>query len=776
MSPDNSIQASKPVVKETKTMMIHTVSLQERFADYISQERMTNGWEKMETSNRIPYYLSCMTERTSWDHPLYSKIMEELSEFNNIRFAAYRTAMKLRYLQQKLNLDLVPIDKVRSVFKQHGCPQGEDPLLNCHDLNEILRDLFADCQHPRLDKTTNIRSSDLIQNFILNLYDRQRRGVVHALSVKTALAAMCGGQLGEKYKYFYEEISDPSTFIDCSVLSSFLVALMRIPDLIHEGMAYGGLNSTPALESCLQMSDCKYGISEDMFYAWLYKEPQTLVWLPTLHRIVTTESVKHEVKCSICKDFPIIGFRYRCLKCFKFDICQQCFFNGKTKGKHKLKHPLKEFCAVASTKQDMKAFLITVRNNLSKKHRYKRRVKYLPVDNCNSSIGGGSDTMSTASTRRSTMYEEQVSRLTTSHASDSASSAPARLCEMEHPTRAKQTCSKSLQTDNLMVSVSVHNKENRTPSPTETVALQQVQELQKIIRDLESENRNLYRQLAEIRDNGTDSCSSLSYGDDIEMEKELVEAKKEVVDDHNLRLNKQLNRVHVMLKNNAATEKYQNPVVTNGTNHNNSPLKNGYHLKNGYNFPNGFHIPQNGFKPQTIPPFTNGYKSYNGLQTQNGYKLPNGFLHQTNPQNGFPIQNGFQTSNNYQFHNDHSSQGGFSLQNGSELPALLKEPPPYSNMTSVPEIDINFDQSTLDSTHKFDVSSPCSSIISPSEAEEEMDKLVKKLRAFPQNHSYSDKDGDSISSSSCSYFSAEKDFSYSNEMSPYLKSVFRIDL
>lgn len=33
----------------------------------------------------------------------------------------------------------------------------------------------------------------------------------------------------------------------------------------------------------------------------------------------------------------------------------------------------------------MKAFLVTMRNNFSKKHRHKRRVKYLPVDNCNSS-------------------------------------------------------------------------------------------------------------------------------------------------------------------------------------------------------------------------------------------------------------------------------------------------------------------------------------------------------------------------------------------------------
>lgn len=69
-------------------------------------------------------------------------------------------------------VDLITIDKVRCVFQQHGCPQGEDPLLNCHDLNEILQDLFTGCKHARLDDTTRLRSVDLIQNFVLNLYDR----------------------------------------------------------------------------------------------------------------------------------------------------------------------------------------------------------------------------------------------------------------------------------------------------------------------------------------------------------------------------------------------------------------------------------------------------------------------------------------------------------------------------------------------------------------------------------------------------------------------------
>ena len=54
------------------------------------------------------------------------------------------------------------------------------------------------------------------------------------------------------------------------------------------------------------------------------REPQTLVWLPTLHRLVATETgiyrndlifrnsfvpVRHEAQCNTCKAYPVIGMR-----------------------------------------------------------------------------------------------------------------------------------------------------------------------------------------------------------------------------------------------------------------------------------------------------------------------------------------------------------------------------------------------------------------------------------------------------------------------------------
>ena len=133
---------------------------------------------------------------------------------------------------------------------------------------------------------------------------------------------------------------------------------------------------------------------------WLRLEPQSMVWLPVMHRLAAAESSKHQSKCNICKQCPIVGFRYvsmshcrlqvhisapssasdaghvpkfhmkachvpkyiflsglinlmfcfryRCLRCFNFDMCQNCFFSGRKAKGHKLTHPMQEYCTAVS--------------------------------------------------------------------------------------------------------------------------------------------------------------------------------------------------------------------------------------------------------------------------------------------------------------------------------------------------------------------------------------------------------------------------------------------
>lgn len=51
-------------------------------------------------------------------------------------------------------------------------------------------------------------------------------------------------------------------------------------------------------------------LEASVFLDWMRLEPQSMVWLPVLHRVAAAETAKHQAKCNICKECPIIGFRY----------------------------------------------------------------------------------------------------------------------------------------------------------------------------------------------------------------------------------------------------------------------------------------------------------------------------------------------------------------------------------------------------------------------------------------------------------------------------------
>ncbi|CAF5135895.1 unnamed protein product, partial [Rotaria sp. Silwood1] len=59
-------------------------------------------WQRAIAFNKVPYFINHSDQSTSWDHPKMLELMRSFSNFNDIRFSAYRTAMKLRTLQKRL--------------------------------------------------------------------------------------------------------------------------------------------------------------------------------------------------------------------------------------------------------------------------------------------------------------------------------------------------------------------------------------------------------------------------------------------------------------------------------------------------------------------------------------------------------------------------------------------------------------------------------------------------------------------------------------------------
>lgn len=176
-------------------------------------------------------------------------------------------------------------------------------------------------------------------------------------------------------------IADTEGFATERKLGLLLHDLVQVPRLLGEIAAFGGSNIEPSVRSCFEGIGPKNEIEAVDFLSWLTKEPQSVVWMPVLHRLIVSETAKHQAKCNICKQYPIIGFRYRCLLCFNFDMCQACFFSGRTIKNHKIAHPMREYCFPTSSGEDVRDFTKIVRNKFKSKKYFKRhpQVGYLPV-------------------------------------------------------------------------------------------------------------------------------------------------------------------------------------------------------------------------------------------------------------------------------------------------------------------------------------------------------------------------------------------------------------
>lgn len=61
-------------------------------------------------------------------------------------------------------------------------------------------------------------------------------------------------------------------------------------------------------------------------------------------------------------EFYFLLSRYRSLKHFNYDVCQSCFFSGRTAKGHKLHYPMVEYCIPVSTEPVFVCFNILLFN------------------------------------------------------------------------------------------------------------------------------------------------------------------------------------------------------------------------------------------------------------------------------------------------------------------------------------------------------------------------------------------------------------------------------
>lgn len=171
----------------------------------------------------------------------------------------------------------------------------------------------------------------------------------------------------------YELVANQRTkSVDARKLGTLLEICMRIPIYLGEGESFGGPDVVEtSVRNCFAQSKFNpqnhNSVDQGDYLTWLKSEPQFIIWLPVLHRLLISENMIHNVRCKLCGANPMIGLRYRCLKCFKFNVCQNCFLTGRHVFQHydPTRHPMREYCSITTSSENARDLTRILRNKLN---------------------------------------------------------------------------------------------------------------------------------------------------------------------------------------------------------------------------------------------------------------------------------------------------------------------------------------------------------------------------------------------------------------------------
>uniref|UniRef100_A0A669P6L8 Utrophin n=1 Tax=Phasianus colchicus TaxID=9054 RepID=A0A669P6L8_PHACC len=538
-------------------------------------------WQRSVSHNKVPYYINHETQTTCWDHPKMTDLFQSLADLNNVRFSAYRTAIKIRRLQKALCLDLLELNTTTEIFKQHKLSQN-DQLIGVQDVISCLTTIYSGLEEKHSEMVNVPLCVDMCLNWLLNVYDSGRTGKIRVQSLKIGLMSLSKGLLEEKYRYLFKEVSGPTEMCDQRQLGLLLHDAIQIPRQLGEVAAFGGSNIEPSVRSCFQQNHNKPEITVKQFIDWMHLEPQSMVWLPVLHRVAAAETAKHQAKCNICKECPIVGFRYRSLKHFNYDVCQSCFFSGRTAKGHKLHYPMVEYCIPTTSGEDVRDFTKVLKNKFrSKKYFAKHpRLGYLPVQTV---LEG--DNLETPITLISMWPEQydpsQSPQLFHDDTHSRIEQYATRLAQMERTNGSFLTDSSSttgsVEDEHALIQQYCQTLGGESPvsqpqSPAQilkSVEKEERGELERIIADLEEEQRSLQIEYEQLKEqhlrrginplaSPPDSIVSPQHApEDAELiaeakllrqHKGRLEARMQILEDHNKQLESQLHRLRQLLE------------------------------------------------------------------------------------------------------------------------------------------------------------------------------------------------------------------------------------
>ncbi|GFU40850.1 utrophin [Nephila pilipes] len=317
-------------------------------------------WENGVNNTHAAVYTS-ISDFNQDQAPKISKIIESLREYDVFKYSAYRTAFKLRTIQKASKLHIVDLSIIHTVLKDYECSNNSlDETITPAKVENLVCALYTEAgKKIGLTGEPNIMAL-LFLAFLQNTFAENDKSLLF-IHVKIALTLFSKAKLSEKYKYLFHFCSNGSTLTKQN-LHVLLHCLSKMAEIVGEQVTFGSHLVPAAVKNLLKYSKGK--ITFKKFQKWLLLEPQTLVWISTLHRISASETTHHFISCDYCRVNPVIGLRYRCLQCVNYNLCQNCFLRGLFNKRHKERHEIQEFVNPATAWEETKAAINVLKNKL----------------------------------------------------------------------------------------------------------------------------------------------------------------------------------------------------------------------------------------------------------------------------------------------------------------------------------------------------------------------------------------------------------------------------
>ncbi|CAF1247305.1 unnamed protein product [Didymodactylos carnosus] len=292
---------------------------------------------------------------------LYDTLRHKLESLSQIKFAAYRVAGKLRVLQKYLKLTYVDYNVLVRAFNTHKLQFGEGGTIKQDEARKVLCAIYQLLSPYHFNESSIDETIDTLLEIMKDMLDAKSQDFFDVNAFKIVLFALSNAKLPEKYRCFFRQVTHPNVIASQSKLTELFEILLKLPNYFDNVDPFHYDNIPACVQSCLDHTHDGV-VREDIFVNWMGREPQTLVWLPTMHRLIATETGS-----------------YRCLRCFNYDLCQKCFFTGAHVRTHDGSHPIEEYCKQVTPFEDLKAFYEFIKLKLGNRE-VKRKERYLTIE------------------------------------------------------------------------------------------------------------------------------------------------------------------------------------------------------------------------------------------------------------------------------------------------------------------------------------------------------------------------------------------------------------